>query len=409
MRNNHWRSIVNSILLAALASAILSPSTAFADTAIRNSIFRLNTILDKKQSPSDVDQKLLQAVAIIDKMDDSSKWNEIRRLITIPTFKYSNYYDELLYVYLAHEANSRNSGELEALWPLMSSMQDSVHLFPAMLVRLFSLKTANPSLYRRELSLLLDYIETAPPTTIIHGPMIEGNMLFGYKVREDFSEGDLPRAFLLRDYCATPRPLPGFSDDTQYIALLKAYTAFAGFHKDRMMKLAALYEAGGQGENAGDAYYQVAQRSFAAKDYDSAAATIAKSLKNDPANAKALELKKRIDLALVLQPTRQTIQFTRTYRGAINDKYAIEMNLTRSGQNLSGDYFYRKIGVRIQLTGTVDEQNNFLIREFDAKGDQTGLFKGHFVTDSEIQGTWSKPNGDKPMPFSLQAMAQEQQ
>lgn len=95
--------------------------------------------------------------------------------------------------------------------------------------------------------------------------------------------------------------------------------------------------------------------------------------------------------------------FSRGFEGTINNQYAIEMNLQRNGDNLSGTYLYSKHKVDIPIKGTIDGQGNFVINEFDNKGNQTGIFKGKLVSGNAMDGTWSKPNGDKSMPFSLKA------
>ncbi|HKR11358.1 MAG TPA: hypothetical protein VJT15_04835 [Pyrinomonadaceae bacterium] len=77
------------------------------------------------------------------------------------------------------------------------------------------------------------------------------------------------------------------------------------------------------------------------------------------------------------------------------------MNLRRNGRQLSGQYSYKKIGKSIDIKGTINEQESFVIDEFDNTGKSTGIFKGRFVSADRLEGTWSKPNGETPMPFSL--------
>ncbi|MFN2454026.1 MAG: hypothetical protein ABR577_07370 [Pyrinomonadaceae bacterium] len=97
----------------------------------------------------------------------------------------------------------------------------------------------------------------------------------------------------------------------------------------------------------------------------------------------------------------ESANFLKVFEGTINAQYPIEMNLQRNDRTLSGTYFYTKHKVDISIKGTVDEQDNFVLNEFDQNGNQTGIFKGRFVSSSSIEGTWSKPSGDKSMPFSL--------
>lgn len=120
-----------------------------------------------------------------------------------------------------------------------------------------------------------------------------------------------------------------------------------------------------------------------------------------------------------------TQNFDKVFAGLVSDKFKIEMKLKREGGNLSGSYFYQPahyierygnlteepqlwadkdgslIRIDIPVKGTVDEQENISIEEFDVNGKQTGIFKGRFISATEMEGNWSKPNGKNPMPFSL--------
>jgi uncharacterized protein DUF3298/peptidoglycan-N-acetylmuramic acid deacetylase PdaC-like protein len=94
------------------------------------------------------------------------------------------------------------------------------------------------------------------------------------------------------------------------------------------------------------------------------------------------------------------------FRGTIAS-LSIEMQLLRDGERLTGTYFYPRIGKNINLTGTIDKDNNVTLTEADDSGKQTGVFKGKWQTavDSpdpsiyEIEGKWSKPDGSKATEF----------
>jgi hypothetical protein len=82
------------------------------------------------------------------------------------------------------------------------------------------------------------------------------------------------------------------------------------------------------------------------------------------------------------------------------------MKLFREGGKLTGSYFYQKIGKRISLKGSVDENNQLTLEEYDSEGKQTGVFKGRWEIGREdamlgIAGKWSLPDGKKETPFSL--------
>ena len=69
-------------------------------------------------------------------------------------------------------------------------------------------------------------------------------------------------------------------------------------------------------------------------------------------------------------------QAERVFSGKLGDKYRIQMRLRRVGRKLSGAYFYERVRQDLMLRGEIDEPGNFILREFDAGGAQTGVFKG---------------------------------
>ena len=86
------------------------------------------------------------------------------------------------------------------------------------------------------------------------------------------------------------------------------------------------------------------------------------------------------------------------------------MKLVRTGDQLAGSYFYRKVGTRIDVRGNVDKDGNLTLDEFDPTGKQTGSFKGIWTVDPKdglitLAGNWSKPpnqkDSDKKTAFSV--------
>lgn len=101
---------------------------------------------------------------------------------------------------------------------------------------------------------------------------------------------------------------------------------------------------------------------------------------------------------------------TRYFKGSIGSSLDLQMKLVRTGDELSGSYFYQKIGTRIDLRGKVDQYGNLTLEEFDKGGKQTGVFKGMWQVSandglSTLAGNWSKPpnekGSDKKTAFSL--------
>ena len=92
--------------------------------------------------------------------------------------------------------------------------------------------------------------------------------------------------------------------------------------------------------------------------------------------------------------------FTKSFEGTINGKYGIIMTLTKNTGNLSGTYTYKSQGTPIKISGTIADNGNLTINEFNDKGNMTGVFKGQ-LNSSNIIGQWTKPDGSKKMPFSI--------
>ena len=91
---------------------------------------------------------------------------------------------------------------------------------------------------------------------------------------------------------------------------------------------------------------------------------------------------------------------TKFFKGSIGSSLDLQMKLVRNGNQLSGSYFYQKVGTRITLRGTVDKDGNLTLDEFDPSGKQTGVFQGIWKTGAEdglitLAGNWSKPAGEK--------------
>jgi hypothetical protein len=91
---------------------------------------------------------------------------------------------------------------------------------------------------------------------------------------------------------------------------------------------------------------------------------------------------------------------TKYFKGSIGSTLDLQMKLVRDGDNLTGSYFYQKVGTRITLRGTVDKNGNLTLEEFDPSGKQTGIFKGIWTVNSQdnlitLAGNWSKPPGEK--------------
>jgi hypothetical protein len=86
------------------------------------------------------------------------------------------------------------------------------------------------------------------------------------------------------------------------------------------------------------------------------------------------------------------------FSGSIGEA-RVEMDLRRAGENLTGNYYYRKSGSanRLTLKGNVAADGSFTMQETDATGKKTGEFKGKWKAadknenGASLEGEWLKP------------------
>ncbi len=90
---------------------------------------------------------------------------------------------------------------------------------------------------------------------------------------------------------------------------------------------------------------------------------------------------------------------TLSYEGTINGKYFFKMAFTREDNILSGTLIntYEKEN---KIYGTIDYEDAFLLTEYE-DGQKAGVLEGRIISDGELKGTWSTPDGKKWFPFSL--------
>lgn len=305
MKKNFLISLFKTQIIFSFTISISLTSAVTWASNIKESIITLDSIMKSPQN-KDIDHKLVKAIEIIDDMDETKKWAEIKKLIDMDKFIYSKYYDELIYLYSAHVTNTSGITEYDYIWSKMNPIQDSIHFFPIMLQRFYGQKKASqsntapsPSL-KKELARTFELLELLPPETAIHGPAIEGNILFGYSVKEDFSNTPLPPKYSLKQYLESHVPLNGFSAFDDYISLLEESNKFF-FNTERTEKLAELYQKRGDKEKAAQNYYELSVHFNKSGDNKKANELIKKAYKNNPIDNKIDNLKSEIELAILLK------------------------------------------------------------------------------------------------------------
>ncbi|MFN8397980.1 MAG: RsiV family protein [Bacteroidia bacterium] len=90
-------------------------------------------------------------------------------------------------------------------------------------------------------------------------------------------------------------------------------------------------------------------------------------------------------------------------KGTIGDGIPVTMDLIREDTTLTGTYYYDKIGMPLNLYGSVKgDEMKFRLRESNAQYDETGTFEGKFLNAATIEGTWTNAKNKKQLPFNLQ-------
>lgn len=90
------------------------------------------------------------------------------------------------------------------------------------------------------------------------------------------------------------------------------------------------------------------------------------------------------------------------YKGSINGKYKFHMELTKSGDLLTGNYYYDSVMKKISLSGKINSSGGFYIEEY-SNNELTGIFEGSFHNSySKISGVWKNPKNNKKMIFEAE-------
>jgi hypothetical protein len=94
---------------------------------------------------------------------------------------------------------------------------------------------------------------------------------------------------------------------------------------------------------------------------------------------------------------------SQSYEGYIHiaDNLPVWFDLSAgtTAESLSGSYFYKKTGIGISISGSM-QGNNIILNELAKDGLITGIFTCVNFNDS-ITGNWSKPNSSKLLPVKL--------
>ncbi|MCC6142991.1 MAG: DUF3298 and DUF4163 domain-containing protein [Candidatus Hydrogenedentes bacterium] len=96
------------------------------------------------------------------------------------------------------------------------------------------------------------------------------------------------------------------------------------------------------------------------------------------------------------------------YAGTLGETNHLLITLATQGKDLSGTYFYERIGQAIELEGTVDAEGQVTLTE-SVDGKKTGVFNGVLSEEGKrFKGAWMNPEGSKTLPFELRRYATQE-
>lgn len=104
-------------------------------------------------------------------------------------------------------------------------------------------------------------------------------------------------------------------------------------------------------------------------------------------------------LAFTEEEKEENLKSTFIYKGKINKKHPITMEINIDKDQINGHFIYDKIGTPIQIKGKLT-QDQILLNGFDSNNKLIDIFKGT-LKDDEIIGKWSDEKRKKLYDFQL--------
>ncbi len=96
----------------------------------------------------------------------------------------------------------------------------------------------------------------------------------------------------------------------------------------------------------------------------------------------------------------------RYFKGMVNGKYSITMELKQEGNQLEGNYFYDKYRTNIRVKGTVQKDQVLILREVDVAGNLSRTtFVGTYSSGwTSIHGQWQSHLRERRFVFDLESI-----
>lgn len=108
------------------------------------------------------------------------------------------------------------------------------------------------------------------------------------------------------------------------------------------------------------------------------------------------------DAPTILKDTKTDRNQEMCWKGTLNGRIPIFIHYQLDGNLIIGEitYLNTKAKKPITLLGTIEDDNNYRLLEFDKKGNITGIITGE-PTDKNFHGSWYSPKSSKELSMKL--------
>jgi len=96
---------------------------------------------------------------------------------------------------------------------------------------------------------------------------------------------------------------------------------------------------------------------------------------------------------------KYSIDFIKTFEGQINNKLDYVLQLKSNKGKIIGEYFYKKNGKKINISGNLTSEGIIELTELDTENIPSGFFKGKFINENRIEGQWLNAKKNDSLPF----------
>jgi hypothetical protein len=293
---------MNKGLFALFAVCLmLVTGVSYADdwNLIKN-VRRLEQAAPEYKEDKAIDKKLLEVLDLTEKTKkDADLYAEAKRIAVMPTLNQSKYMDSFLYYMFIKSTSLSKTGTAEPdFWlGLLKGYDKSPHMLAAGLVHI-NLLPKNSLDSRTEAQFLVNWIKAQKPETRVRAPEYSRNMFMTIKPRDDFADGDFPKAYKVSYFMSSVTPIDGFLEGQTYVALL---AQIMDGREDIMTEMSGIYRKMGKRVEASNVLYRLAMMKSGSKDLQNAKTLLDDAVRLNPKNTEAAKERDRIKLELTYQ------------------------------------------------------------------------------------------------------------